>query len=249
MTAEQFMSGVRQNIARITAYQLGMDGTGGLCDCIGLVIGAIRLAGGKWTGTHGSNYAARNEMRNLEKITSAQQLRVSDLVFKVRKPGEANYALPDQYHSGPDRNDYYHVGIVTSVMPLEITHCTGVPGGIKKDGSLGNWQYAGAWKGMDETVETGLDYRVTGGRLKLRKGPGTQYDVLAYLPDGAPVLAGDLLPDGEWRQVSFQGQSGFAMNRYLVLQESEPKEQLSRLLSLLQQAQQTAEALTEYLKT
>lgn len=29
------------------------------CDCIGLIIGALKLAGVSWGGIHGSNYAAR----------------------------------------------------------------------------------------------------------------------------------------------------------------------------------------------
>ena len=60
MTNEQFLEGIQKNIARVREYKLGMDGSGGQCDCIGLIIGAVRLMGGEWKGTHGSNYAARN---------------------------------------------------------------------------------------------------------------------------------------------------------------------------------------------
>ena len=243
MTREQFMEGLKKNIDRVLEYQLGMDGTGGKCDCIGLIIGAIRLAGGKWTGTHGSNYAARNEMHCLEKITSVSRLRTGDMVYKYRMPGEAKYSLPDKYRTGDDRNDYYHVGVVTSVQPLEITHCTSVSGGIKRDSTLGEWQFFGAWRGIEEAAETGVPCRVTGGRLKLREGPGTRYKVLAHLPDGAQVMAGETLADGTWRSVSYMGQRGYAMACYLAAEESETKQCISRLLSLLQQAQQEAEGL------
>lgn len=39
--------------------------------------------------------------------------------------------------------DYYHVGVVTRLSPFEITHCTSVDGGIKRDTKLGKWGYAG----------------------------------------------------------------------------------------------------------
>ena len=248
MTAEQFMDGLRQNIARINAYQLGMDGTGGLCDCIGLIIGAIRLAGGEWAGTHGSNYAARNEMRGLEKITSERQLRTGEMVFKARMPGEENYSLPDAYSRDADQNDYYHVGVVTSVQPLEITHCTSVAGGIRRDAVLGKWQYAGSWKGITDAVPEGMPFRVTGGRLKMREGPGTQYAVLCTIPDGTLVAGSELPAQGEWRAVSYKGENGFVMARYL---EPVPgtTEQLRRLLSLLQEVQQAVETMLSQTKT
>ncbi len=249
MTRQQFMDGLKKNIDRVREYQLGMDGTGGKCDCIGLIIGAIRLAGGKWTGTHGSNYAARNEMHCLEKITSVSQLRMGDMVYKARMPGEENYSLPEKYRAGDDRIDYYHVGVVTSVQPLEIIHCTSVSGGIKRDNALGKWQFFGAWRDLDETTSPGVPCRVTGGRLKLREGPGTRSKVLAYLPDGAQVLAGETAGDGTWRSVSYMGQSGYAMACYLAEQEREEKQCIRRLLSLLQQAQQEAEKMLAHAET
>ena len=46
------------------------DGSDGYCDCIGLVIGAVRRMGLKWTGIHGSNWAARKEFVKLERSTA-----------------------------------------------------------------------------------------------------------------------------------------------------------------------------------
>ena len=37
------------------AYKQPGDGSNGVCDCIGLIIGALRRMGLKWTGIHGSN--------------------------------------------------------------------------------------------------------------------------------------------------------------------------------------------------
>lgn len=68
---------------------------------------------------------------------------LGNLVFKAREPGEDKYDLPSSYKNHPDQRDYYHVGVVTSIDPLVISHCTGVPGGIKKDNKLGAWHYTG----------------------------------------------------------------------------------------------------------
>jgi hypothetical protein len=100
--------------------------------------------GEKWNGTHGSNYAARYRTRNLHVVTSASQLKLGQLVYKHYKPGtkEWDKSFPKGKYSGnPDQNDYYHVGVVTSVNPLEISHCSG--GGMHYDKSLGKWSHAG----------------------------------------------------------------------------------------------------------
>lgn len=52
-------------------YRSGGSGTDGTCDCIGLIIGAVRRAGGGWNGIHGSNYAARKQMTDFAEIKSA----------------------------------------------------------------------------------------------------------------------------------------------------------------------------------
>lgn len=50
---------------------------------------------------------------------------MGEIVYKARKPGDSSYNLPDRYKAnGGDLLDYYHVGVVTKVRPLEITHCS-----------------------------------------------------------------------------------------------------------------------------
>ncbi|MBQ9944850.1 MAG: SH3 domain-containing protein [Clostridia bacterium] len=241
MTCEEFLQGIQQNVSRIREYRLGMDGNGGQCDCIGLIIGAVRLMGGKWTGTHGSNWTARNGMKALRKIASAGELQPGELVFKVCKPGEDGYSLPDTYRQHPDQKDYYHVGVVTAVNPLEITHCTGVPGGIRKDHALGTWQYAGMYIGLTDKESRNL-YRVTGGRLKVRKGPGTSCAVIAHLPDGTPVKAAPVAGNDAWMQVEHEGVTGFSMARYLMPLHASG-DALERLCTLLGEAVHLAQQL------
>lgn len=243
MTSEQFLQGVQKNVERIRAYELGMDGTGGTCDCIGLVIGALRLMGGTWTGTHGSNYAARNEMQSLDEIVSPAVLEAGDMVYKARQPEQSGYALPRTYDDHPDRNDYYHVGVVTSVHPLEITHCTGVSGGIKRDNSLGAWKYRGKLKAVvagSRTEKT--SYRVVGGKLNVRRDPNTSSAVITRLAEGTVVEAQPVPQKADWLFVSGSSFSGYCMARYLQPAEHAVPEQL---IALLQQALHIAEQIRD----
>lgn len=138
-----FIGAVLENAGRITKYKLGGDGSDGGCDCIGLIIGAVRLMGKTWGGIHGSNYAARYKTVNMAKLTSADQLKAGNLVYKTYIKSDSGYNLPSRYSKDADKKDYYHVGVVTSIDPLVITHCTNTAGGIKRDNTIGKWSYFG----------------------------------------------------------------------------------------------------------
>ena len=97
-----FLNAVRENVSRITHYEKGGDGKGGGCDCIGLIIGAVRLAGGTWNGTHGSNWAARNAMDELEYINDASEMFLGEIVYKAWTPDDDKYNLPSAYRDSPD---------------------------------------------------------------------------------------------------------------------------------------------------
>ncbi|MGN0971458.1 MAG: peptidoglycan-binding protein [Aristaeellaceae bacterium] len=138
-----FLDAVDAIAAEHPAYRLGGKATDGTCDCIGLIIGALARCGVKWPGIHGSNWAARNVMAFLKPVAGASGLAQGCIVYKARQPGESGYALPDRYAADPDRLDYYHAGVVRSVSPMKIIHCTS-PGGVKTDTRLGRWAWAGA---------------------------------------------------------------------------------------------------------
>ena len=74
ISLDQFLARVRENAARVREYEQGHDGSDGKCDCIGLIIGALALAGFKWPGIHGSNWAARNAMDGLDYLFFPAQL-------------------------------------------------------------------------------------------------------------------------------------------------------------------------------
>ena len=227
MLLEVFIAQVEAIAQASPVYRLGGDGSDGTCDCIGLVIGAIRRAGGAWTGTHGSNYAARYEMRELLPVTDAGELCLGDVVYKARTPGQAGYALPERYKSDPDQRDYYHVGVVTATSPLEITHCTGP--GIVRDTKLGRWTYRGRLEKVDydgtsqevgTMVQTATVVADSGDDVKMRSTPSKTDGLYYKVPVGATVQVASV--DGEWAKVRYQDRTGYMMVEYLEMDAQEP---------------------------
>ena len=222
VTMKSFLRGVDAIAEEKPTYQLGHDGTDGKCDCIGLIIGAIRRAGGEWTGTHGSNWTARNAMDTLHAVTDPDDLHVGQAVFKAAEPGQSGYNLPDRYKGDADTRDYYHVGVVRFVSPLEIVHCTGP--GIVRDRKLGKWNYAG-WlrmvsRGNDEGEATGMQTAVviaeSGSTVNLRKTPhGALED---RVPVGSTAQVLDTM-DG-WARITVSGKTGWMDLKYLRMQDS-----------------------------
>ena len=228
MILEAFIAQVEAIAQASPVYRLGGDGSDGTCDCIGLVIGAIRRAGGAWLGTHGSNYAARYEMRELLPVMDAGELCLGDVVYKARTPGQAGYALPERYKNDPDQRDYYHVGVVTAISPLEITHCTGP--GIVRDTKLSKWTYRGRLKKVDydgtEVVETMVQTaKVTaasGSAVKMRSKPSASDRLYWEVPVGAEVQVAEVT--GSWAKVRYGDRTGYMMTDFLALDAQEPPE-------------------------
>lgn len=227
ISKNKFLEKVQEIATSKPTYKLGHDGSDGTCDCIGLIIGAIRRAGGSWTGIHGSNYAARNEMRELIPVTDAVDLNVGDVVYKAYAPGQAGYGLPSTYAKDPDRNDYYHVGVVTAINPLEITHCTGP--GIVRDTKLGKWSYRGRlskvdYDGASQEVDTMAQMATvvadSGDDVKMRSTPSQTDGLYWKVPVGDKVQVAYV--EGEWAKVRHQGRTGYMMVEYLEMDAQEP---------------------------
>lgn len=214
-----FLQGISTIAALAPSYQLGHDGSDGGCDCIGLVIGAIRRSGGCWQGTHGSNYAARFETDNLRPIHSATDLAVGEIVFKASEPTQSSYSLPSRYADHADQRDYYHAGVVTGVAPLTITHCTGP--GVITDKKLNKWNYHG-WlhkvahpsEGVEPTMSNTQTATVTassGSTVNLRSRPNGP--LVERLPVGAVVTVMEE-KDG-WVHVTYGEKTGWMMEQFL----------------------------------
>lgn len=216
-------------------YRQPGDGSDGTCDCIGLIIGALRRMGIKWPGIHGSNYAARRTMASLKPIDSINSLKPGDIVYKACEKSNPKWTLskykrylPGGVYYNGDLKDYYHVGVVTSVNPLQITHMTAPT--VKVDTTLGKWNYYGQLKLLSEgkiepqpvsapvvvkpePVATGVTATVTapsGKYVKMRQQPDTRCRLYDEVPIGAKVT---LVKPGEtWAQICY----GHRKNWYMM---------------------------------
>lgn len=214
----EFLGKIDEIRGSAPAYRLGGDGSDGTCDCVGLAIGAIRRAGGEWPGLHGSNYAARNVMAGLCRRREAELLP-GWLAFKAHAPGEAGYRLPERYKASGDLMDYYHVGVVTSVAPLRITHCTtgGGVDGIAVDTRQGKWRYAGPCALINYGGEKGMEKArvraAQGSSVNLRRGASHQAEVVARLKVGEEVTV--LSWGNGWAHVGSGSRTGYMMTEFL----------------------------------
>lgn len=220
---ESWLNKVDEIASERPSYKIGHDGSDGTCDCIGLIIGALKRCGVKWPGIHGSNWAARNAMSWLLPVSDAGDLAVGDIVFKGKRPGESGYALPDRYASDPDRNDYYHVGVVRSISPLRIVHCTS-PGGVTTDTTVGKWAYRGGLTLLDRSAceessaavvpGTATVTASSGSTVNLRTSTSKRGKVLTKIPIGNDVTVLDV--NGEWAKVQFPV-TGYIMLDFLKM--------------------------------
>ena len=229
ISTDAFLAAVQDNAARVQAYEHGHDGSDGLCDCVGLIIGALRLAGIKYSGTHGSNYFARYCTHGLQRIRSVNQLTPGALIYKALEPGQDKYALPARYSKSPDQRDYYHIGVVASVHPLLILHCSS--GGMHQDTKLGKWSYAGWCVYVSGSMPGGSDGEEvkpmvatvtaqSGSTVKMRDKPRTDCAVYVDVPIGAQVsILGDA--GSGWKHIEYRGRTGYMMSGYLTDQSTD----------------------------
>ena len=214
------------------------DGSDGYCDCIGLIIGAIRRMGLKWTGIHGSNWAARKEFVKLEPIKSVSDLEEGDVVLKGCPPTKKGWNLPARYRSGGryyngDLTDYYHAGVVDKVNPLQIRHMASkMTIDTKLDHNKNSvWNYHGKLRilanaagGNITTPVIEPDMPTSGSRavvvaekgstVNLRKKPTSAiWNVIKRVPIGTTV---DILEPGEtWARIQYGTTTGYMMAEFL----------------------------------
>lgn len=231
MTGKEFADGVAVIAGTYPTYRTGGIGRDGTCDCIGLVMGAMYALGHSEYPVHSSNYFVRREVYNLQRVDAMEDdLQPGMLLFKARSDGNTSYDLHMRYRQGGryftgDLLDYYHVGVVTGVNPLEITHCTstGQTDGIARDRTLDSWTHACMVRGVDyreeadgaaeEAVETAIVTAQSGSTVNLRKYPDKASAKLAKVPVGEAVYVYEEA-DG-WSKVKWNGVAGYMMSRYL----------------------------------
>ena len=222
----EFVKRVQDIAATNPTYRTGGDGSDGTCDCVGLIMGAIDKA----YPMHSSNYFARNEMYGLGMIVGNEHhMALGDLVYKARSSLSYGYDLHERYqvggryHNG-DMLDYYHVGVVTCVDPLEITHCTSTENvnGIKRDNSLKGWTHFGQIKDVIVVGEAEeqfaeakmmMVYAANKKPVNVRKRPDKSAPKIAEIPVGSVVLM--IKKTDEWALITHASYTGYMMSEFL----------------------------------
>ena len=212
-------------------YRLGGRGADGTCDCVGLIIGAMYRAGASKYGLHSSNYFARKEQETIYDI-SDNDLFVGMIVYKRREAPINDRYMPGGSFDNGDYRDYYHVGVVTNVSPLEITHCTSSQNadGIVVDYKLGQWCCGGKLKNVDynnnkeenvkyEAGQKGTVIAESGNTVRMRLAPSTKGKVANEIDVGEQVEVYDT--DGEWTLISYYGKRGYMMSKFIRIHDDE----------------------------
>ena len=232
MKNTEFVKRVLEIAETNPTYRTGGDGSDGTCDCIGLIMGAL----GKDLPMHSTNYFIRYELADEpDAITDETELQLGDLVIKARSETNPRYDLHERYKPGgryyiiDDLLDYYHVGVVTGVNPLIITHCTetGLINGIARDYTLGGWthvgfaddlEYEGQWDDAAALIhDIAIVYSEDGNPVRMRSKPTAEggYNTIVKVPVGAQVEVAE--SDGTWSTVRWDGKRGYMQNQYLRL--------------------------------
>ena len=241
ISPEAYAEGVKSIYVEQPAYELGHDGSDGKCDCIGMCRGGLireGVTGIKNMG--GTNMAARKVIENLQLIQASAQLLVGDVVLKTRDKDDKSMPLPDKYRKGGSEysekwgeTNFTHIGTVTRINPLEITHMTSPT--AKVDKSIKNWKYFGElpWIRYKDAPEpepepdllTELDMAIVvaenGSTVKMRAKPTQDCKMYWDVPIGAEVIVDewDAKTDRRgnvWSLITWEARVGFMMKQYLL---------------------------------
>lgn len=192
----------------------GVDCARSGIDCSGLLVRAYRLQGKSLY--HGSNYIARHEVvGSPERLTGVDQLQPGMAVFKWRSTGE-----PARYKSD-GMGDFHHIGVVTGVSPLTITHASSAKGKVVQDTSIRAWTHCARLSAVGYPPEMKIGenmekYTVTaagGGTVNLRRSADVKAEVLARVPVGAGVEG--VAVSALWARVVWQDMEGWMMRTFL----------------------------------
>lgn len=90
-------------------------------DCQQFVEDAAKYAGWAFNSS-GSNDMYRNYLKT-KGSTLNFKMRAGDVAFRMLKPGEEGYDLPGRYANHADKNDYFHVAVLTEIKDGKYTVC------------------------------------------------------------------------------------------------------------------------------
>ena len=206
-------------------YTWGSAETGNV-DCSGAFVWAYRQEGESIY--HGSNRIARVYVEELLPISEAEPGMAA---FKLRRPGEAYYALPQGYLNGGgqyngDLNDYHHIGLVDN-DPRYVLNAKSTAEGFKRSPISDGWDAVGRliivdYNDMevpDMETYTAIVTAPSGGTVRMRKLPTTDSDTVAKVPVGSTVRINESASG--WAQITFDGKTGYMMAQYLSEKNAE----------------------------
>lgn len=192
----------------------------GCVDCSGAFVWAYEREGANIY--HGSNRIARVYVKELLPISEA---RPGMAAFKLREPGETNYALPQGYTPGGgqyngDVNDYYHIGLVDEDTDY-VLNAKSTAEGFKRSRITENWDCVAylndvAYEGgepVEDVIQIAVVYSGDGNPVKMRSTPSTDKPYIAKVPAGAQVEV--LEQAEEWSTIRWNGKRGYMMSEYL----------------------------------
>lgn len=231
ISPERYVRGVNSIYEEQPEYQEGHDGSDGKCDCIGMCRGSLEREGVTGvTNMRGTNQAARKTILDLQKFSYERELKLGDVVLKVRDKDDPSMPLPDRYRKGgadfdPDVGEinFTHIGTVTRENPLEITHMTSPT--AQKDTKVGKWSYKGRLPWVEDgaepepepDVEWATVWAESGSTVKMRAKPSTKCKLYWDVPIGSQVML--LEPGDTWSRIRWAGQDGYMMSRFLYTED------------------------------
>lgn len=172
---------------------------------------------------NGSNRIARVYVKQLIPIREAT-LKPGMAAFKMRKPGEKDYDLPDTYkkggaHYNGDLNDYYHIGLLDTDVNYVLNAQSKKTGFVRSKLMKDTWEFVGELNDVGYHEGSGgklTEMKVVaekGNTVNLRKSASTTSTIITAIPIGSIVQAA---PESNgWRYVTYQTYEGYMMSKFL----------------------------------
>jgi hypothetical protein len=225
-------------------------------DCSGAFVDAYRTH--NMSIYHGSNRIAREYVIELLPVSKA---RAGCAAFKLRKPGEDGYQLPDEYkkggsHYNGDLNDYYHIGLIDgdgknvinaqstskgfTRTPLSQWHCAARLKAVAYDGNIDEGSEAPT---DDEPLYRAKVASENGKPVNMRRNPSTASAVLHEVKNGEEVEVTDVL--NGWSQIVYAGENGYMMSKFLIPLDTNDAGTVSACLADIEEAKRLADRLSE----
>lgn len=186
-------------------------------DCSGAFVYAYRQFGKSIY--HGSNRIIREYCHDVRK-RRLSELKVGMAIFKSRRDlsrMKAEYKPGGRYYDPALPDDYYHMGLIVSVSPLQIVNAT--PPRVRVDTRLSDWCCAGYLNAVDyhddwEEPALATVTAESGSTVNLRSAPSRDAVVRVRVPIGSVVEVLERT-DEAWSRIRWQAYTGYMMREFL----------------------------------